>query len=308
MGAVAYSWRQFYKVHPSAEKFDLLATDELKALAKDIEKNGLKVPIQTRRVGSHSLKRGGWRETFVIDGRNRLDAMEKLGWKLVNEKGQWIGVALGSASGGRRTLVEHKDVPTHKEVALEIIGFNVRRRHLSKEQQVDLIDEALRASRHGGEMPSKPRWTKGVPGSAKDEHKTEVVEQASKEGIAKRTVERVLARKKLDGAKPKPQRRKHQPEVPDDPTSHSYVDTRLKKFLEHWPPTQWRLVTARIAQCLLSRPISKVDASGRRAYGTGETLPVSITYATPVVIESDLKTDKMTSGETLNMADLFKDW
>jgi hypothetical protein len=78
MAAVAYSWRKFYKVHPSAEVFQLMSQGELEALAKNIEKNGLEVPIQMRRVGTHLARMS---EAFVIDGRNRLDAMEQvLGW------------------------------------------------------------------------------------------------------------------------------------------------------------------------------------------------------------------------------------
>jgi hypothetical protein len=210
-------------------------------------------------------------------------------------------------------LVEHKDVATHKEIALEVIGFNVLRRHLTKAQQVEVIDKALRAAR-GGKRISYQHDTKLSPrgvGRPPDPHLAAVVEQASKHGISKPTVKRVLAHKKdekRDGAKPKPKRREPQPEVPDDPTSSRYVKEQLDKFFQHWPLGQEFVVKARLAQCLLTRNIAKSDASGRRVYETGKALPVSITYATPVVIESDLKTDKMTSGATLKMADIFKEW
>jgi hypothetical protein len=191
---VKNSWRKFYKVHPSADKFPLLPQDELEALANDIEKNGLKVPIQTRRVGSDTLKRGGWSKVFVIDGRNRLDAMEKvLGWAVVQEtagKHHWApNPAMRvkcDADNWQSREVEHKDVATHKEIALEVIGFNVRRRHLTKAQQVDLIDEALRASRHGGEMPPNHVGLRAFPDQQRTNTKRRSSNRQSSMASAKR--------------------------------------------------------------------------------------------------------------------------
>src|SRR6476646_7445682 len=44
-------WRDEYKVHPAADVFPMMSDEELDALAKDIEENGLREPIKIMRVG-----------------------------------------------------------------------------------------------------------------------------------------------------------------------------------------------------------------------------------------------------------------
>ncbi len=76
------SWRDVYPIHPAAEMFPLMAHDELLELGEDIKKNGLRVPIVIFREGP-----AGDDETlYVLDGRNRLDAMEAVGINLVTHK------------------------------------------------------------------------------------------------------------------------------------------------------------------------------------------------------------------------------
>ena len=58
-------------VHPAAELFPRMSPDELKALAEDIKKNGLKIPV--------TVWRGNGGRMQLLDGRNRLDAMEAVG-------------------------------------------------------------------------------------------------------------------------------------------------------------------------------------------------------------------------------------
>ena len=75
------SWRDFWKVHPAADVFPLMDADALQKLADDIEANGLKVPVE-RRLTANGV--------YVIDGRNRLDALELAGVQLVDDKGGWL--------------------------------------------------------------------------------------------------------------------------------------------------------------------------------------------------------------------------
>jgi hypothetical protein len=44
---VPFDWRQYLKVHPAADLFQLLPEAELKELSKDIKVNGLRTPIVT---------------------------------------------------------------------------------------------------------------------------------------------------------------------------------------------------------------------------------------------------------------------
>jgi hypothetical protein len=66
------SWRDVLPIHPAAEMFPMMSHDELKALGEDIRKNGLKTPANLL-VERQSKKK------WLLDGRNRLDAMERVG-------------------------------------------------------------------------------------------------------------------------------------------------------------------------------------------------------------------------------------
>jgi hypothetical protein len=127
MSKPEHNWRGFQQVHPAADDYELLGDDELKALAESIKDGGLRVPIQTRRVA-------GEERFYVIDGRNRLDAMEKvLGWQIVDEKGNWCG-ALAIVPGAKPN-VQHKDNYTHEQIIAEIDDLNLHRRHLTESQR-----------------------------------------------------------------------------------------------------------------------------------------------------------------------------
>src|SRR5438094_10560706 len=77
------SWRDHKRIHPACDVFPLMNADELRKLADDIQAHGIRVTIQTRTAEDGQLN--------VIDGRNRLDACELLGWQLVDERGEWRG-------------------------------------------------------------------------------------------------------------------------------------------------------------------------------------------------------------------------
>src|SRR4051794_25878741 len=74
-------WRELIKVHPAADLFPMMSDAELAELAADIKKNGVRVPIELYYEADAA---GCW----VLDGRNRLDAMELAGYRFVaSEKG-----------------------------------------------------------------------------------------------------------------------------------------------------------------------------------------------------------------------------
>jgi hypothetical protein len=160
------SWRDVLKVHPAAELFPRMSGDELKALGEDIKKNGLKSPIVLWSPG-YSGDGVKDRPRYVLDGINRLDAMELVGITTVSvphgplagrrpgptesggarfqteyEKEQvysmTLGVRRGSAMSGPR--VEPKTDPY-----AYVISANIRRRHLSSGQTDDLIVKLLKA-------------------------------------------------------------------------------------------------------------------------------------------------------------------
>ena len=237
--AVKLGWRDFYKVHAAAEVFPLLSPHELQKLARDIDKNGLKTPIQTRAVAGEA-------SPYIIDGRNRLDAMESLGWQMVNDQGEWIGV-LGNVPGtvGK---VEHRLGYTHEKIAAEVIAFNIHRRHLSKEEQVELLDKALRAANpteNASMARSVKRGDRGrLTGSTKG-HTGKVVEAAKVIGISERTTKRGLAKQSSKPPPPKPQ---------IDKTSPEYVVRKFQQFMDRWPVTRHRVVKGILLDFLQNQP------------------------------------------------------
>src|SRR5262249_10691876 len=100
-------WRERYKVHPAADVFPMMSDYELDDLAADIKLNGQTIPVL--------FWNGDGKGEVLIDGRNRLEACERVGVHPLTE-----------------TFI-CKDPVTH------IITLNIRRRHLTKQQQADLI-------------------------------------------------------------------------------------------------------------------------------------------------------------------------
>jgi hypothetical protein len=89
------------------------------------------------------------------------------------------------------------------QIPAYVIAANIRRRHLTKKQQADLIVKVVDASTDFAKVArSVTRNSKGqVQGSTKDPLKEKVVEETAKLGISKRTAEQAIA-----DAKPKSDR------------------------------------------------------------------------------------------------------
>lgn len=216
------SWRDFYQVHPAASLFPLLPQDELRKLGESIKADDLKEKIALYSA-YHSTP-------VVLDGQNRLDAMELVGIPTLEEghDGRWIL---------RHEIVKHFEAPPPKDSGWTaystqipdpysyVISRNLRRRHLTKEQQAELILKALemreaergvnpevsehlsKIMRQSQQLPdldlakmarSKTRRFPGrnQGGSTKDEFKAKAVEAAKEQKIGKRTMERVIAKHK----------------------------------------------------------------------------------------------------------------
>lgn len=75
------TWRDKYKVHPAADVFPMMSDEELEALGQDILENGLREPIKIMRVrkAKQIAENAFSQPTMLLDGRNRLEAMERVG-------------------------------------------------------------------------------------------------------------------------------------------------------------------------------------------------------------------------------------
>jgi len=127
------NWRDFVRVHPALDIFPSASDDELRKLADDIDFHGLKVPIQTRSVAGE-LNENDKPIVYLIDGRKRLDAMTLLGWRIIDENGDWHGAL--AVIPGTVPKVVHRMGRTHAEIINEVRSLNWNRRHLSAKELV----------------------------------------------------------------------------------------------------------------------------------------------------------------------------
>jgi ParB-like nuclease domain len=134
-------WRDTIAVHPAADLFPMMSNEELYALAADIKKNGLQqeiilwAPTPTAARDQYQL----------LDGRNRLEAMERAGVTL--------------------------DIEQHVRLYCDkvdpyafVISANIHRRHLTGEQKRELIAKLIKAT------PEKS--DRQIADTVKADHKT----------------------------------------------------------------------------------------------------------------------------------------
>jgi DNA-binding Lrp family transcriptional regulator len=150
------SWRDVLRVHPAAELFPRMNEDEIAALAADIKKNGLTSPIILWSPG-HSGDGMKERPQFVLDGINRLDALERAGIPFLNDKAptDTYGARFqrlyekkrvySLLIGGRRGGGMSSSIKPDTDPYVYVISANIRRRHLTIEQKDELITKLLKA-------------------------------------------------------------------------------------------------------------------------------------------------------------------
>ena len=121
IGGKRDGWRDNIKVHPAADLFPMISEAELRELGEDIKANGLRnrIVFWGERLGS---------EAFLLDGRNRLAAMEMVG--------------LPTTNLNRTTVYGGEGVDPYAYV----ISANILRRHLNVEQRQNLLIEVIARS------------------------------------------------------------------------------------------------------------------------------------------------------------------
>ena len=167
------TWRDAYAVHPAADVFPMMSDEDLAALGEDIKANGQTIPILFWTDGDNRV---------LIDGRNRLEAMERI----------------GIADDALVETFHCKDPVTH------IITLNIRRRHLTPQQQLDLIVAVRTAdNKPGRDGPV----SKGGHGKI-NPVKAAVMADAKAAGLdpSERTVKRAIAKAEGKTSAPQPKR------------------------------------------------------------------------------------------------------
>jgi hypothetical protein len=168
------SWRDVLPIHPAAKLFPRMTPAELRELGEDIKTNGLQFPItvMTEKCGDEWIYQ-------LLDGRNRLDAIELAGFNTIAAK-RSRGRAARRKEGMDCGLDTFLGLPGMNNVKIAInyisppddvyafvASANVHRRHLTVEQKRDLIAKLIKATpeksdRQIGEMIKADHKTVGA--------------------------------------------------------------------------------------------------------------------------------------------------
>jgi ParB-like chromosome segregation protein Spo0J len=210
------TWRDILPVHPAAEALPLLPPEALQELADDIKLNGLLEPP----LLWHDVETD---ETFLLDGRNRLDAMELAGIDFIESKPlRWhlpkarakkddreeyllevIPITIESALD-HPTVTLGKDASVsnrreYRDAAGLVIAANLLRRHLLASELASRA-LAIRATSPAGDLVIL-RQPVGV--SLGGRGKTGEVSAIAKEiGVSVRTMERAVEKARRDASFP----------------------------------------------------------------------------------------------------------
>jgi hypothetical protein len=144
------SWRDRIKVHPAAELFPMMSDAELGELGKNILEHGLKqyLTLWTPETVGQFLDNGR-RNRFLLDGRNRLEAIER---GIADPKEREKAIRLALSIGGVNDRIPGKDRGGAKQLFGDVdpyeyvISANLHRRHLTRKQKRELIQHLLKAN------------------------------------------------------------------------------------------------------------------------------------------------------------------
>jgi hypothetical protein len=193
----------------------MLGKEELRELGEDIRKNRLQ-----HRVVLWSPN--GTDEAVLLDGRNRLDAMELVGMPVLNKSG---GEGWRALNGHLYTFHRRKCDPV-----AYIVAANIKRRHLDTEQKRELIAKLLKAN------PEKSNRQIAEP--LKVDHKTVASVRVMKETTGE--IPQLTKTTGKDGktrpTKPRPAKKQGAEPPPSSP-QESREDCQLRILQQAWKTT-----------------------------------------------------------------------
>lgn len=132
--------RDVLPIHSAAQLLPRLPEEGLRVLGEDIKAQGLHHPIY---IFKEAVSREGRSKYSLLDGVNRLDAMELVGIDFEIDGDDRLGwaVSIGKAVCDLPTSV----IIEHVDPLAFVLSVNLHRRHLIVEQKRDLIAEVLKA-------------------------------------------------------------------------------------------------------------------------------------------------------------------
>lgn len=132
-------WREVLLVYEAADLFPLLSAEELRALADDIAKHGLREPVD--------IWRAAYAPMTLLDGRNRLDALELLGCEIFHtktKKGEEIDWFHQTCVGNSPSFRVFQVKTLYEDPTAYVISKNIHRRHLTADKKRELIGKLLK--------------------------------------------------------------------------------------------------------------------------------------------------------------------
>jgi hypothetical protein len=138
------TWRDVLPVHPASDLFPLMSDVELDELGADIKKTALDKPI-----AFWLAEDGKW---FLLDGRNRLEAMTRAGVDFVYGKDNHPDDGEYVEEEWAPTFTTRLNHPANAASLVEtgdpyayVLSANIRRRHLTAAQKRELVTKLLKA-------------------------------------------------------------------------------------------------------------------------------------------------------------------
>jgi ParB-like chromosome segregation protein Spo0J len=164
-------WRD-QKVHPAADVFPMMSDEELAELGEDIKEKGLLAPVVF------------WEDDdgneFLLDGRNRLEAMDRAGVEF--------------------NLHADATYDCTDPVAY-VISANIHRRHLTKQKRADLIVAAIKAGEKPRQLDEVSKGGRGRVNPVKAKA-VEIAEKAANSAAGSLRSQRNPSNKSLLGSMP----------------------------------------------------------------------------------------------------------
>jgi hypothetical protein len=198
------SWRDVIKVHPAADLFPLMSPEELKALVEDIKKNGMRVPITWWTPKEKTGPLPKW-QLEVLDGRNRLDALEASGVSLIDELGDANFEVLNRMPHDLLCEEDRGYGLKHGDPYEYVISANIHRRHLTAEQKREIIAKVIKA------QPEKS--DRQIAKQVKRDHKTVAAVRAKLEDVG--SIPHVEKRTDTKGRKQPSRKKPKEPKRPE---------------------------------------------------------------------------------------------
>jgi predicted RNA methylase len=137
------SWCDMLPVHPAADLFPPMSPQELLALGQAIKKRGLTSPIAVFVDSDGAIS--------LLDGRNRLDAMELVGVGFTLAIGHW-GCSFcvdDEWANAWDDYLPTKPLHIRNDPYAFVASVNLHRRHLTAEQKREVVAKLIKA------MPEK---------------------------------------------------------------------------------------------------------------------------------------------------------